>query len=60
MLFLWEIGKPRIVVSSGGADLYSSVGFSTDVKGLPELMQKIKGGGPHPWWVAADLKRSVP
>eukprot|EP00438_Fugacium_kawagutii_P025456 Skav225620 [mRNA] locus=scaffold4894:121682:125172:- [translate_table: standard] len=30
-------------LSSRPADLYNSVGFSSDVKGLPELMRKIKG-----------------
>ena len=27
------------------ADLYDSIGFSTDVKGLPALMKRIHGPG---------------
>ena len=32
-------------VGNGTADLYESIGFSTDVKGMPALMKKINGWG---------------
>ena len=32
-------------VGNGTADLYETIGFSTDVKGLPGLMKKINGWG---------------
>ena len=44
-LLLWMPSQPVVESSWRTADLYESIGFSTDVKGLPALMQKIKGLG---------------
>ena len=63
--YFGPISTRTVVESSlfcnGTADLYESIGFSSDVKGLPGLMKKINGWGDPGsrnragWWRYWDV-----